>query len=69
MNEACSWDMGDCAGVCRVYPVDYGIQPFEYNFCRNEWTGDGSCDCFCLNTECHNDYGDCAGKEQECLGG
>jgi hypothetical protein len=46
MNESCSFDGGDCEGVCALG-------------CDGKMLGDGYCDDACNVKECQMDGGDC----------
>ena len=47
-NHACSWDLGDCEGVCNMTTG-----------CQYAELGDGTCDVRCLNVGCRYDSAGC----------
>eukprot|EP00915_Cephaloidophora_sp_WS-2016_P008381 GHVH01011552.1.p1 GENE.GHVH01011552.1~~GHVH01011552.1.p1 ORF type:complete len:340 (-),score=47.98 GHVH01011552.1:646-1665(-) len=71
MGKECQYDAGDCGNVCKSYRFPYKIfsgndetgEEFAYPHCRKDWLGDGSCDCFCFNSDCDYDFGDCSPEE------
>eukprot|EP00922_Rhytidocystis_sp_ex-Travisia-forbesii_P010048 GHVS01014735.1.p1 GENE.GHVS01014735.1~~GHVS01014735.1.p1 ORF type:complete len:548 (+),score=101.24 GHVS01014735.1:252-1895(+) len=63
----CDHDGGDCIGMLDILGVDYNSQPYIFEFCANEFLGDGHCDIQCFSEKGQWDGGDCAGADIEKL--